>query len=254
MGLESLSEPDDLDMDMDEEEEEDEEDGERFFDTRSQSASTSSGGGRDQGPNKSDELDTEEDPVDPITPGPGVRSFEPRAVEKENEPGGVVVVVESDGVEDDDWVDPSLPSPVASPPVPRSLVGPPPQRSGSIDLAAFAKGKSALGKKGKKPSKRSRSGSGAVVVKTPVPPVVRPQDAQEQLVDQQQQQRQRQHSSFPFPMTQKSADDVPTPLPEERPRGSSSVLKGKRMHTAKARDGGRTQSGGVKGVLPTSDD
>ena len=242
MGLESLSEPDDLDMDMDEEEE----DGEQFFDTRSQSASTSSGGGRDQGPNKSDELDTEEDPVDPITPGPGVRSFEPRAVEKENEPGGVVVVVESDGVvEDDDWVDPSLPSPVAPPPMARSLVGPQ-QRSppGSIDLPAFAKGKSALGKKGKKPSKRSRSGSGAVVVKTPVPPV-RPHDPQDQL-DQQ-------HSSFPFPMTQKSADDVPTSLPEERPRGSS-VLKGKRMHTAKARDGGRTQSGGVKGVLPTSDD
>jgi cysteine protease ATG4 len=41
---------------------------------------------------------------------------------------------------------------------------------------------------------------------------------------------------YPFPV---SVEDVP------QPRASG----GQRMHTARARDGGRTQSGGVRGVL-----
>jgi cysteine protease ATG4 len=86
MGLESLSEPDelDIDMDIDEEDETGEEDepdgdgeGEQFFDTRSQH--TSSGRGQDhdhrRNASKSDELDTEQDPVDPVKCLLGLSTF-----------------------------------------------------------------------------------------------------------------------------------------------------------------------------------
>ncbi|KAG6882739.1 hypothetical protein C0995_013906, partial [Termitomyces sp. Mi166 len=80
MGLESFSEPDqdDLLMDMDDDEE-DEEDDERegYFDTRSTSAastSTSSVSARGHGRRgASEEVDPEEDSVDPITPLPNAR-------------------------------------------------------------------------------------------------------------------------------------------------------------------------------------
>jgi len=54
---------------------------------------------------------------------------------------------------------------------------------------------------------------------------------------------------YPFPVT--PADD-PSATPQERSR-TNSISNNKdpthRMHTARARDGGRTQSGGVKGIL-----
>lgn len=55
---------------------------------------------------------------------------------------------------------------------------------------------------------------------------------------------------FPFPV----AEDNSTPEPGDRSRSSSATNKGggskpKRMHNVRARDGGRTQSGGVKGVV-----
>jgi cysteine protease ATG4 len=236
MGLESASEPDEMDIDLDEPEEDGE--GEQFFDTRSRSASTStSSGGRDLGRGKSDEIDTEEDPVDPITPGPGMRTFdigrtgggeegaytgEDRAKgAREDEFDGAVF---EDDIEDD-WVDPSLPTPVAQPRTPQPRSSPP----GPVDIPALAKGKLAI-KKGKK-GKKSPVVGAVPMVKTPTP-----------IASQSQQH-------YPFPVTQKSADDTPL---QERPHNVSGVV-GKRMHTTRARDGGRTQSGGVKGVLPTDD-
>ena len=97
MGLESMSEPDDLDLDDDEDglevnaggdngnsgdevvngDDNDNDNDEPFFDTQSASAGSSvsygrtSQAGRSDKGNKSEEVDTEDDPVGPITPGPG---------------------------------------------------------------------------------------------------------------------------------------------------------------------------------------
>ncbi|KAG6909903.1 hypothetical protein DXG01_014717 [Tephrocybe rancida] len=95
MGLESISEPDPEDQDQDEDDERDDDDedgdGEQFFESRSGSASTSSTSAsgsasasgssarRGKGRAMSEEVDTEEDPVDPITPLPNARFLIPRS-------------------------------------------------------------------------------------------------------------------------------------------------------------------------------
>jgi cysteine protease ATG4 len=62
---------------------------------------------------------------------------------------------------------------------------------------------------------------------------------------------------FPFPS---SVEDTTTPQQEDfqqqrdqLPEMQENGKKLQRMHTARARDGGRTQSGGVKGVLTAED-
>ena len=114
-------------------------DSEKFFDTCSGS-SASAGSTRHRYKSlKSDDVDMEDDPVGPVTPGPisrfdiveppshkGTREEEERDVEEyrefeddEDEDGG-----DGDNIEDD-WVDPSLPTPTNHP---RPLPKPPQQQ------------------------------------------------------------------------------------------------------------------------------
>ena len=250
MGLESISEPDDLDMDLEDDENEVggdddvDEGGEQFFDTRSASASTSSTSGEQgdasdrSGKSKGDDadVDTEDDPVDPITPGPHSRfSIGQQRVlghaDKENDNV-------SEGPDDieDDWVDPLVPSSPAcvtddlsetsdsqSRAAPKTTNDPIPS------LPTTSNG----GLNNKSNSRKSRNKAREITVSVPRPVVIPLQE---------------QH--YPFPV----AEDASSPEPRDRSRSSSGINKGvgpagKRMHTARARDGGRTQSGGVKGIL-----
>ncbi|KAJ7027134.1 hypothetical protein C8F04DRAFT_1238275 [Mycena alexandri] len=192
--------------------------------THSASTNSTSSGAR------SSEVDTEEDPVAPITPLPGSR-FDlsggptPAAAAgkgKGKTAGDVYAELEGDDsfvdaageIEiEDDWVDPvGPPSPVAPPPAP-----PPLKKSASSKS------------KGKSRSKKA----------VPVPSV---------------------HYPFPVSVEDGAGTAMPASPPhrereQERqrnvtvsPRAGGGAI-GQRMHTARARDGGRTQSGGVRGVL-----
>jgi len=314
MGLESISEPDDMDLD-EEDEEAVEGEGEQFFDTLSQSGSASVSSASNNGENRvgrrrkrrdeqgqSEEVDTEEDPVGPETPGPTSRfdiinpplmrrkkgkghDVEDEDVEQEGDLAFRAEDAEGFGDEEsdieDDWIDPSLPTPTPTgPPVPAkdnksyaaSSSSSPPSSS---NLPPLAKGKAAssapsssakVASSSSAPAK-SASGSGSGSGKTkrtkkqvpvPVPAVRLPVPPQEH---------------YPFPVApvddlSSSTGSIAAPLynqdGKERMRNSST--KGgrsnqgqglgqggpptqHRMHTARARDGGRTQSGGVKGIL-----
>jgi cysteine protease ATG4 len=258
MGLESISEPDDMDLDDEEGlEEEVEGEGEQFFDTRSGSASTSSASaasnhhGRER---RSEEIDTEEDSVDPLTPGPASRfdiiNPPSRRKRNENENEGDEEDEEDDrgldfrpddvegfGDDDieDDWVDPSVPTP--SPrgppaPAPARVKDPSPSPPSSSNVPPLAKSKSSSSTSKHGLGSGSTSGKSKKAKKqipVPVPAVRLPSQQQEH---------------YPFPVT--PVDD-PSLSPQDRARSPST--RGKRMHTARARDGGRTQSGGVKGIL-----
>ncbi|TFK48111.1 hypothetical protein OE88DRAFT_604347 [Heliocybe sulcata] len=191
MGLESISEPD-MDMDMPEDEE-----GEEFLDARSTSASPAPGGS----------VDTEDDPIGPITPGPSSRSTfdmgddqRPRGSMSSHDEGV------PDDLEDDDWVDPAMPTPLAQPPAP-------------------TKGESRSNRDGKHHERKKSKKSGVPVVRVPSPPP-------------------EQH--YPFPVTVEAPEDS---VVSSR---SNSGQRVPQLHTVRARDGGRTQSGGVKG-LPTDE-
>jgi cysteine protease ATG4 len=217
-------------------------DGEQFFDTRSGSASTSSASQHEMDEAGKSEADSEEDPVDPITPGPGSRfeigGPERKGAEEENtsingEFDAEVDTFDDDNIEDD-WVDPSVPTPTQQAPLPPPPV---PEKQDlpilvPVDVPILAKSKSGGGKKGKKGKKGAQ-------IAVPVPLV-----KSSSLSLQQQPQE-----HYPFPLTQRSVEEM-TPEPLDRPRRASNMGPGgKRMHTTRARDGGRTQSGGVKGVL-----
>jgi cysteine protease ATG4 len=108
MGLESISEPDDMDMDDDVQ---DGVDG-PFFDTRKDTWSPSTSPDASiKGGAKSSDFDTEEDLVGPITPGPTSRAkFDvgkgdlAEHFHDEDQ--------EDDDDDDNDWVDPSFPTPI----------------------------------------------------------------------------------------------------------------------------------------------
>ena len=208
MGLESISEPDDMDLHPSDEEEDD---SEPFFDDAASK-------GHSRG-TKSSDFDTEEDPMGPITPGPGSRTtFDvPKVPGKEREEDGFEPD-ELDGDEeeeeeeeedDDSWVDPSVPT---SPDVrsPDRFSAPPMTLSKS-------NGSTSSGGSGTSRSKKSNTRK----AREKEPP-----------------------THYPFPS---SVEDSPGIMTGEE-NGN-----GVRMHTARARDGGRTQSGGVKGVLTTED-
>ncbi|KAG5651052.1 hypothetical protein H0H81_010067 [Sphagnurus paluster] len=239
LGLESISEPDDLDMDLgsgdeDGAVEEDEEESEQFFDTRSASASMSSASasgsgspsGRGKGKRaKSEEVDTEEDPVDPITPLPNARfamGSDPQDQGADEDQDEDEVHRFEEGDIEDDWIDPSIPSTPAGPP----------QFSQKITTVAASAVESNV--KREKKSRKGKKGEVPVpvpLVKIPLPSSNRPPQ-----------------EHFPFPVSQR-ADETSAAHAEQRSRTSSTKATGKRMHTARARDGGRTQSGGVKGIL-----
>lgn len=236
MGLESISEPDDLDIDMEGEGEDVEE--EQFFESCSRSASNSSAdasnpGGSERG--KSEDIDTEEDPVDPVTPGPNSRfdiiEIDPRQGGESCDDDDLQFHPEDEGETfdddiEDDWVEPSLPTPTPAGPLP------PPAEPEKDDPPSPPPAPPALTKsKSNGSTKKSKKGKKQIPV--PVPIVRLPS------------QQSKEH--YPFPVTP-AEEPCTSPQPRERSRNPSNK-GGKRMHTARARDGGRTQSGGVKGIL-----
>ncbi|KAF9543668.1 hypothetical protein CPC08DRAFT_800476 [Agrocybe pediades] len=309
-GLESISEPDDLDLNDDEEglevQGEDDEEGdegeiEQFFETRSRSASSASNAGQEssrRGSRQSEEVDIEEDPVGPMTPGPGSKfdivSPPRRGKGKGDEEGDLAFRAEDgDGFGEDDeeeesdieddWVDPSLPTPTPTgPPPPPATTTTSSQKpkkeqyaasSSSSNLPPLAKGKgsSSATKSSASSSATTTKGSsskkGKKQVPVPVPSVRLPAPPPQE--------------HYPFPVTVAPPDDnddysfasnsetsssVGAPRYTKDGRTRNVSMKGgaqaqgqgqhqhqHRMHNARARDGGRTQSGGgVKGILTNS--
>ena len=229
MGLESMSDPDDMD-DMDLEEEDGvevvDDDGaegrpirthdadDQFFDTRSTSISPVCSSVK--GGTKGSEADTEDDPIGPITPGPN-STFE---VDRHDD-GALKDLSRNDDFEeidgreaedDEDWVDPSMPTPLA-----QSIERPyaPPMAKTKSTGSTGSTG-SRKGKKGKKSKKAN-----VPMVNTPSPPM-------------------KPEAHFPFPRSLEESF-------HERSYEAGNYEK--RMNNARARDGGRTESGGVKAVL-----
>lgn len=224
MGLESISEPDDMDMD------EPQEDGidEPFFDTPHDARSPSTSPDTSvKGGTKSSDFDTEEDPMGPITPGPTSRTtFDTGKGDSAGIHGRVDEFddedEEEDDDDDDDWVDPSIPSPSEKPPA---------QLQAPVMTPSKSNGSTSSGGSethGKNKSKKSKKSLAVPITRTPEP-----------------------SAHFPFPS---SVEDTPQPQQRDSsPDNWENGAKQHRMHTARARDGGRTQSGGVKGVLTTDD-
>lgn len=231
MGLESMSDPDDLVMPIDDDEDEDvnqdDDDGEQFFDSRSTSASLSTSSSTSHPLSatrrKSEEEDSE-DPADPITPGPTTTRFDVAQRKDPHQELEEESFLEGEDIEDD-WVE-TIPSPSASIPPPP----PPPKNTSKTNLMSPSNGASIAGRSSKKPNRKQ--------IPVPVPLVKVPST-----------------EHYPFPVTRTGAGDEtpPTAHPtRDRDRTLSREKEGgktRRMHNARARDGGRTQSGGVKGVL-----
>lgn len=253
MGLESISEPD-IDMPEDE----DEEDGSSSELGRSRSASVSSPdtsvsaqGGAGSGTGSKSEVDTEEDPIDPITPGPSRATFEvdleeaPEKMKREDSTGTSLDFEDED---DEEWVDPeftpqtpspawNIPSPQHhnfEPPVPTHLHAPPMAKSRSELSTLSVDSDPGTGIVKRRKSKKSSSSQATIS---------RSHSRREKQGSSQSQEQ------YPFPA---AASD---PAEDEVTKVVGNSEAGKRvpqMRTAKARDGGRTQSGGVRGV-PTDD-
>ena len=208
MGLESIDEPDDLELDLEDDPKVEKADNDDFFDTRSTSVSpveSSVKGGA-----KGSEADTEEYPIGPLTPGPN-STFEvdKRGDEHENGLSKDDDFEEIDGhdEDDDEWVDPSIPTPLAKP-MDRPFVQQTKSTGSSKSLESKEKGK------------RGKKKKTIPVVKAPSPPL-------------------RTEEHFPFPRS----------LEESFHEQTDGGRFEKRMNNARARDGGRTESGGVKAVL-----
>ncbi|KAF9070477.1 peptidase family C54-domain-containing protein [Rhodocollybia butyracea] len=253
MGLESMSDPDEMDtMDLGDDDdsrlEEDDPSADVSFKSRSRSASLSlssasqhgSTGGIMSDRSRSEEIDTEEDPVDPITPGPSATRFD-SAIHVPLTEKDKSFDEANDDIEDD-WVDPSLPStPVHSPSIthePQSSADDSPSSALIAPAMKKTRSSSSTNKK-KKPKKQ---------LPVPVPKVRLPSQPTAE--------------SFPFPVaTEDASADGPGLISTSYSSSSSmsgagddstgvgASIREKRMHNARARDGGRTQSGGVKGVL-----
>jgi len=219
LGLESISDPD---MDMDEPEDDEDEfsfEGDGDIENRGSSRSGSdspdtsislqngSVGGSRRG--KSSEVDTEEDPIGPITPHAG--TFTERGVDLDK---GTFDDADDEGLgDDDDWVDPVSPTPPlvpSKPPTPVSRK----DKSGSSS--------------GRKKAKKSSSSKEVPIIDAPSA---------------------SQH--FPFPS---STNDEISDAGAASGDKSDTGKRVPQMRTTKARDGGRTQSGGVRGIFPTDDD
>ena len=233
MGLESISEPDD--MDMDDEGQEEEGADEPFFDTREGTRSPSTSPDASvKGGAKSSDVDTEEDPMGPITPR---TTFE--VARKGGGKGGMGEDIygedqeeddedEDDDEDDEDWVDPSSaiePSPptrIRAPPMAQTRSNGSTSSSSSSGVKVHSKNTQSVTKKQKLPA--------LPIARTPEPP-----------------------GHYPFPSSMEDTPQQEDFHPRNQlPQPLENGTKQQRMHTARARDGGRTQSGGVKGV-PTED-
>ncbi|KAI0329156.1 hypothetical protein GY45DRAFT_918401 [Cubamyces sp. BRFM 1775] len=236
MGLESISEPD-IDMPDDDE-----------FSLGNSPAGSVHGSNVGGGSVKS-EVDTEDDPIAPLTPSAGKASFDidaPEAMKRESSTQSSQDSLSFDDEDDEEWEDPAeFPTPqmasdsepanlhmrrpesASPPPSGRAPVPVPPSISHERSTSSVAsKATTASTEKVRRKSKKGSSSS----AKTP-----RSAPHQEAQVQ------------YPFPATH-PAEEVET----EAGAPPQPQAQGKRvpqMRTAKARDGGRTQSGGVKGIL-----
>ena len=250
MGLESISEPDDIDMPDDDDaliadgddDEEDDEDEFSLGNSPRHSPNGSAHGSGVAGSAKS-EVDTEDDPIAPLTPSAGKPSFDMPDRMKREASASSSATQDSLGFDDEDdeeWADPPefsdthLPLSAAS--STSATTSPPP--AAVAPAIAPARSKASTRSKGTsnsgKTARRKKNGAGSA--KTP-------RAAPEQV-------------QYPFPGSADPEDeDEPLPPPVSLPQDaghSTRQADGKRvpqMRTAKARDGGRTQSGGIKGVL-----
>lgn len=209
-----MSDEFDMEMPEDEEEEDDGQSGEEeneereLFDRRSLSTSpdTSVKG-------KGSEVDTEEDLLGPVTPGPHPRSGVKVNVARGGKDHGDEFNDLDEDDEDDEWVD-SMHTPTPPPVSPPS--SPPP-----AGTTTRTPSRAATTKKSKKTESRHQAPA--------------------------------QHFPFPSssspgssPSRHSQSSGARSPSPGEWTGMTSAAVP--RMHTARARDGGRTQSGGVRGV------
>ncbi len=222
MGLESISEPD-IDMPDDDE-----------FSLGNSPA----GSIQDSAPGGSvkSEVDTEEDPIAPLTPSAGKPSFDIDPPERMKRAGSNQSTQDSlsfDDEDDEEWADPPefsdphLPL-TESAPVARGSSSPeaPPVITTTRSTSSTAsRNTTGTGKTTRRKAKKGSSGGGS----TKAARIAQQAEAQVQ---------------YPFPAGDPE-DEEPEPPP-------TAQVQGKRvpqMRTAKARDGGRTQSGGIKGIL-----
>ncbi|KAF8625147.1 hypothetical protein AX17_006925 [Amanita inopinata Kibby_2008] len=320
MGFESISDPDDIEVDMASDDEEDEGvedvdeegspkvkvaeenegDSDQYFDTRSRSSAEASPVGmkRDGGSGGEEKSDTEEDPVDPVTPGPGSRFVinQPPPPPSPSDGGGGSsgsMSGEDDGDndgdgddddddDDDEWVDPSSPTSCAvasvltkedsqSPVIVESPSSFPASASSSSPSLPFGAVSAGAGNGigggttmvvgGGKRSSRKKGGPGLVPVMRPLPAMSPSKSRRSGREGKRKEvfevaEREQEQEHYPFPAAEED-DEYATPL--ERSRNNTSVgvggdeamvlVGGKRMNHARGRDGGRTQSGGVKVIL-----
>ena len=219
MGLESISEPD-IDMPDDDE-----------FSLGNSPRGSPDGSlqGSAVGGSVKSEVDTEEDPIAPLTPSAGKASFDIDAPERMKRAASNQSTQDSlsfDDEDDEEWADPPefsnphLPladsAPVTGMSSPESPPAVAPSRSAS---SATSKGS------GKTTRRKTKKSSGSTKTPRPAPH----QEAQMQ---------------YPFPAADPEEEE-PEPPPQMQAQGK----RVPQMRTAKARDGGRTQSGGIKGVL-----
>jgi len=235
-----------------------------FYDTQSRSsAEGGSSGARRTDRSRSD---TEEDPVGPITPGPGARFAMPGGKGSASPVEGRESAGDDDD-DDDDWVDPSVPSP-------------PPSRRSTAPVMVELPSAGATGN-GRQGKGRKKTGPGLVpVVRPPVLPHSGSASSKKggkakskssrymrSGWEGEEEQEEQEHYLFPSAGADDEADgygsEDATPLDRSRVNTATAtatsvgigedavvvVSTGKRMNTARARDGGRTQSGGVRGVL-----
>ncbi|CAL1697204.1 unnamed protein product [Somion occarium] len=237
MDLRSMSDHD-IDIDLPEEDDEDDlssSDASRPPSVSSPDTSVSARGG----------ADTEEDPVDPVTPGAPKTSFDMNSQDKlfersasiGSDAGDEGTSLSFDDEEDEEWLDPSempqTPLPLWNPPpiaLQQSVSMHAPSLSASRSSSSSISRESRASAESKKPRERRRTkkstSSGHTITRT-------------------SSSHQSQQPQYPFPATHPE---------EDLAKSTSSPGRVPKMRTAVARDGGRTQSGGIKGLIPDDAD
>ncbi|EIW65350.1 cysteine protease ATG4 [Trametes versicolor FP-101664 SS1] len=226
MGLESVSEPD-IDMPDDDE-----------FSLGNSPAGSVHGSG--VGGSVKSEVDTEDDPIAPLTPSAGKASFDidsgaPERMKREPSSRSSQDSLSFDDEDDEEWEDPaefptpmmpSEPEPVHIRATHNHTEAPMPIAKSHSTSSTTSNSTTASTEKTRRKTKKGTSAS----AKTP-----RAAPHQQEVQVQ-----------YPFPAAYPGEEAEALPSPPD-PQGQGKRVP--QMRTAKARDGGRTQSGGVKGIL-----
>lgn len=226
MGLESVSEPD-IDMPDDDE-----------FSLGNSPAGSVHGSG--VGGSVKSEVDTEDDPIAPLTPSAGKASFDidsgaPERMKREPSSRSSQDSLSFDDEDDEEWEDPAeFPTPMMpSEPEPVHIRATHNHTEAPMSIAkshstssTTSNATTASTEKTRRKTKKGTSAS----AKTP-----RAAPHQQEVQVQ-----------YPFPAAYPGEEAEALPSPPD-PQGQGKRVP--QMRTAKARDGGRTQSGGVKGIL-----